>query len=358
MPTNFTRPTRRQILARVQADIEGEVDGVSAQVRRRPEFGLAVGLTGAADSLHAHLAWVAEQIIVDQAAERFLLRWADLFGLARNPATAAGGTITVTGSGGTLPATTEWIRVSDGMSFATDADHTITTTAPVAITAADGFEGIAGNLSTGTKLQLVSPIAGVDSEATVLATFTGGTDQETLPALLVRLLDRIQRPPLGGAPGDHAVWAEEVSFVDTAWEYAGRDGNGNPGVGKVAVTFVLAPDTNGDIVVPDVDQVAEVQAYLDARSPAEVIVFAPDRYVLNWHVIPAPDTPAIRLAITAEVKAMLARDVEPGGTIRKSRFEEAVSAATGEVSHSTDTPAADLALDFGVVAVAGTPNYT
>jgi uncharacterized phage protein gp47/JayE len=356
MPTNFERPTRRQILARVQADVEGEVDGVSAQVRRRPEFGLAVGVTGAADSLHAHLAWVAEQIIPDQAAERVLLRWADLFGLSRNVATAATGTITVTGSGGTLPAATEWIRVSDGMSFTTDTDYTITTTAPVAVTAAAGFEGLAGNLSTGTKLQLVSPIAGVDSEATVLTPgLVGGADQETLAALLVRLLDRIQRPPLGGAPGDHAAWALEVSGVTRAWEYAGRDGNGNPGIGKVAVTFMCDGSfTNG---IPDSDKVLEVQNYLDARSPAEVIVFAPTPVDYDWRVVPSPNTVLVQNAIIAEVTDMLARDAEPGGTIKISRFEEAVSTATGEISHATYTPAGDVTVDFGEISVPGTPTW-
>jgi uncharacterized phage protein gp47/JayE len=352
MPSNFERPTPAQLIARVQSDIESEVDGVSAQVRRRPEHGHARAVAGVAHGLHGHLAWVAEQILPDQAAERFLLRWADLFGLSRKPATAASGTITVTGSGGTLPAGTEWLRVADGMSFTTDAEVAPVTSESVAITAAVGFEGAAGNLTAGTKLQLVSNIAGIDSEATVVS-LAGGTDIESPDDLRDRLLDRIQRPPLGGAPGDHAAWALEVPGVDKAWEYAGVDGIGNPGAGKVAVTFVV---DDVDNPIPDPDLVAEVQAYLDDRSPAQVIVFAPTPKPYNWHLVPVPDT--VTDEITDEVKDMLHRDGEPGGVIRVSRFEEAVSAAAGETSHNTIEPTTDRDANFGELWVPGTATYT
>jgi len=353
MPSNFERPTPAQLIARVQSDIESEVDGVSAQVRRRPEHGHARAVAGVAHGLHGHLAWVAEQILPDQAAERFLLRWADLFGLSRKPATAASGTITVTGSGGTLPAGTEWIRVADGMSFTTDAEHVSVTSESVAITAAVGSEGADGNLAPGTKLQRVPSLAGIDAEATVVS-LSGGTVEEKLDELRDRLLDRIQRPPLGGAPGDHAAWALEVPGVFKAWEYAGVDGIGNPGIGKVALTFVI---DNVDDPIPDPDLVAEVQAYLDDRSPAQVIVFAPTPVAYNWHVQPVPVGVDVENAITAEVKDMLHRDGEPGGVIRVSRFEEAVSIAVGEESHTTVSPTADVEYEFGELPVPGTANY-
>lgn len=355
MSTNFVRPTRQQILSRAISDIEGEVDGVSAQVRRRPEFAHAVAITGVSDSLHGHLAWVAEQIIVDQASERFILRWADFFGVFRKPAAPAKGTLLVTGTGGSLSAGAQWIRIADGLTFTTDAAVSGVSSATVAITAADGFEGGTGNLLAGTKLQLVSPVAGVDSEATVQAPgLSGGVEQESVEALVLRVLDRVQRPPLGGAPGDHVAWALEVPGVTRAWEYGGRDGMGNPGIGKVAVTFVCDGETE---IIPDESKVAEVQAYLEARSPAEVIVFAPTPVSFNWNVLPNPALGSVQDAITKEVQDMLRRDAEPGGVIYVSRFEEAVSAATGELSHTTISPTADIAYAFGELAVAGTAAY-
>jgi uncharacterized phage protein gp47/JayE len=355
MPTNFVRSTRQQILARVISDIEGEVDGVSAQVRRRTEFGHAVAITGVADSLHGHLAWIAEQVIVDQASERFLLRWADFFGIWRKPPTPAKGSILVTGTGGTLAAGAQWIRIADGWTFATDAAATGVTSADVAITAAGGFEGGAGNLLAGTKLQLVSPTAGITGEATVQAPgLLGGTEQEPIAGLLTRLLDRIRRPPLGGAPGDHVAWALEVPGVTRAWEYGGRNGLGNPGIGKVALTFVCDGETD---IIPTESQVADVQAYLEARSPAEVIVFAPIPIPFDWHVNPSPLVGDVEDAITKEVQDFLRRESEPGGKIFLSRFEEAVSAAAGELSHETISPTDDIEYAFGEIAVVGTATY-
>jgi len=352
--TDFTRPTLAALIARAKGDIESEVDGVTAQVRRRPEYALAVALAGLADSQHGHLAWDAEQIIVDQAVERFVLRWGGNFGINRKAPAKATGTILVTGTGGTLTAGSEWIWTAGGVSFTVDADHAGLTSESVAITAEVG--GTPGNVPTGTTLQLVSSTLGISSTATVQAPgLEGGTELEALDAYIARVLDRMSRPPLGGASGDYRAWALEVPGVYKAWEYKGTDGLGNPGIGKVAVTFVQR-DVDGNLVLPDADAVQVVQDYLDARAPAQVIVFAPTPQSYDWAVTLNPIGAAT--AVTAEVKAMLARDAEPGGTIFRSRFDEAVSAATGEVSHSTSVPAGDVSTAFGVIAVPGTPSYS
>lgn len=358
MPTNFERPTPAQLIARAQTDIESEVAGVSAQVRRRPEYAHARAIAGTAHGLHGHLAWVAEQIIVDQASEKFVLRWADFFGLIRKAPVAATGTITVTGSGGTLPAGALWIRVADGLTFATDDEHNAVTSAAVAITAAEGFEGKAGNLTAGTVLQLVSSIAGINGTATVVS-LSGGSDVESIDDLRERLVLRVQRPPLGGAPGDHATWALEVPGVYKVWEYAGRDGIGNPGIGKVAVTFVLEPDDDGNVQLPNPTQVADVQQYLDDRSPAQVIVFALEPVPLVTQIdLGENDTTAIRDAVKAELKAMLARDAEPGGTVFLSRINEAISVAAGEYSHDLITPSANVTVPFGHISTYVDPSWS
>lgn len=354
MPTNFVRPRPAQILARVQADIEGELDGVSAQIRRSPELAHARAIKSVAHHLHGHLAWIAEQIIVDQAAERFVLRWAGMFGIIRKPATPAVGSITVTGTGGSMPAGTEWVRVQDGLSFTTDAAAAPITSTAVEVTAGVGFEGAVGNLAAGQKLQLVSQIAGIDSAATVIDGFSGGADLESLESVLARFLDRIQRPSLGGAPGDHVAWALELSGPTRPWEYKGKDGVGNPGYGKIAVTFVL--DDNETDIIPDAGWVAQVQEYLDARSPAEVIVFAPTPVAFATQIdLGDNDTPEVRAAVQAELRDMLRRDAEPGGTIYLSRIHEAISVAAGEVSHNLISPVADVTHGFGEIAVYVTP---
>jgi uncharacterized phage protein gp47/JayE len=359
MPTNFTRPSAVEILTRVKSDVEGELSGVSARLRRTVELGLAKAITGVSHTLHGHLAWVAEQILPDTASTAFLLRWASLFGVDRTPAVAATGSISVTGTGGTIASGTQFLRLVDGQVFTADATTAAVTSDDIAVTAL--VAGSAGNLETGEALQLSSPISGIDSAATVTSPgLSGGIDQETLPALLARLLLRIQKPPMGGAPSDHVTWALEVPGVTRAWEYAGTDGLGNPALGKVAVAFVRDGDGSGAAIIPDAGEVATVQAYLDARSPAMVEVFAPTPVTLNYHIVLVPYGDAnVQNAVIAELQDMLARDAEPGGTILLSRFNEAVSVAAGETSHTTITPAADVTHNFGEIAIlSAIPNWT
>ena len=97
MPSNFTRPTLAELIDRAQTDIEGALQGVNARLRRRVEFVFARAMAGLTHGLHGHLAFIAEQILPDQAAEAFLLRWGSLFGVDRIEGDIAAGPATVTG---------------------------------------------------------------------------------------------------------------------------------------------------------------------------------------------------------------------------------------------------------------------
>jgi uncharacterized phage protein gp47/JayE len=360
MGTNFTRPTVAEIITRVGADIEGALEGVTAKLRRTVEYALTRAIAGVSHSLHGHLAWVAEQILPDQASDAFVVRFAGLFGVNRTPAVVAAGSITVTGTGGDMPAGTEWVRLADGAVFATDAEELNIASATVAVTAV--VAGADGNMDEGDELVLASPITDVDSTAEVAAGgIVDGADVESIPALVDRLVDRIQDPPMGGKPGDHVTWAKEVSGVTRAWEYKGTDGNGNPGLGKVTVTFVC--DDLGSIgdpsgIIPSGGKVAEVLAYLQDLSPAEVIVFAPTAVPLDLDITLAPNTVAVQDAVEAEIYDMLAREAEPGGILYLSRIREAISAATGETQHDLTSPVVDDERAFGEIAILGTLTFS
>ncbi|MDX9862130.1 MAG: hypothetical protein RBS99_14555, partial [Rhodospirillales bacterium] len=58
-------------------------------------------------------------------------------------------------------------------------------------------------------------------------------------------------------------------------------------------------------------------------------------------------------AIEAEIRDLLRREAEPGGTILLSHIREAISIAAGEYDHALAAPAADLAHDTGEIAVFG-----
>jgi uncharacterized phage protein gp47/JayE len=206
-------------------------------------------------------------------------------------------------------------------------------------------------------LQLVTPISGIEGTGTVDADgLTGGTDIESLTLLLERLIRRIQDPPKGGAPGDFVTWALEVAGVTRAWEYVGVDGEGNPGIGKVALAFVRDED---DSIIPSAGEVEEVQDYLNDRFfGEEVIVFAPTAAPMAFEIRLSPNTVAVQNAVKAELQDMITRDAEPGGTIPISRINEAISAAAGEVDHLLVSPTADVEHDFGEMATYNAAGFT
>ncbi len=212
-------------------------------------------------------------------------------------------------------------------------------------------------------LDLVSPIAGVGSQGTVAAGgIVSGADLESDEALRERWLDRVRRPPHGGADFDYVKWAREVPGVTRAWVLA----NGM-GLGTVVVWFVM--DDKPDTIIPDAGEVAIVADYiarhvdpetgLEVGSPvtADVYVVAPTPIVLDPEISVTPDTAAIRAAVTGNLLDFIQREAVPGGTIEISRFEEAISTSEGEFDHETTTPAADITHASGEIAVLGTVTW-
>lgn len=352
MPTSFERPTLAALIARAWTDIQSSVTGLAPWLRRTVEYGLARAVGGLAHGLHGHIAWGVEQFFPDLASDEYRKRYGQLIGIPQLEGTRSSGDVVVTGAGGTITQGTQFVRLADGWLYEATATNAGLNDGD-SITIRSLTVGVDGDLDDGEELSFVSPVSGFDSTVTVdTGGLTGGEDAEEREAHVERILDRLQTPPMGGGPGDHVVWAEEVAGVTRAWEYAGKDGVGNPGLGKVAVAFVRDGDVD---FIPSAGEVTTVQEYLDDRSPAEVIVFAPTAVELDITITElTPDTSAVRDAIEAEIEDMLARDAEPGGTIKLSRIREAISTATGEEDFTMTVPAADVEHEFGEIAKLGT----
>lgn len=334
----FERPTLQQIIDRGIVDVEANLTGSDPRLRRSPESVLVKVLSGAAHQLHGHQVYLSKQILPDTQGEEMLLRSAALhLTPPRKQATFAGGEITMTGGNGTsVPQYTEW-TASNGVVFRTDA--LIVVAGGVAVLNVTAMTtGQDGNIATGSPLTIGSPIAGLDSDATVTAAdgTLGGTDIETIEEVRSRLLSRLQTPPTSGGPGDYVAWAEEVPGVTRAWQIANYNG-----AGTVGVFFVRDNDTP---ITPDAGEVAEVLAYILARAPvtANVNVYVIVLVPMALTIALTPDTPAIRLAVEAQLEDMFIRDAEPGETTKLSRIGEAISLAEGEESHVRTVPAADV----------------
>lgn len=344
----FNRPTLQTLIDRAAADIETRLPGVDARARRSNLGVLARVHAGAVHALHGFLSWLAEQLMPDTAEAEYLDRWSSIWGVARIAAAQATGNVTLTGTNGTLIPTGTELQRADGTLYTTNADATIASgTATAAVTASEG--GIVGNAAQNTTLSFVTPIVGVDSNATVAAGgLTGGTDQETDDALRARLLDRLQQPPHGGSSQDYIAWAKEVAGVTRAWCYplAG-------GAGTVTVRFMTDDLTaNG---IPDVAKVNEVQAYINARRPvtAAVTVAAPTAVALAFTIQLTPATQTVKDAVAIELADLIRREAEPGGTLLLSHIREAISLAAGETNHVLSVPNADVVRATGEITTMG-----
>lgn len=344
----FTRPTLTQLIERAQADVETRLPGADAGLRNSALNVLARTHSGAVHGTYGYLDWISRQVLPDTADAEILERWANIWGVTRKAASRAAGPVTLTGTTGAVVPAGTVLQAADGQEFETDAEVTLaagTATAQVTALAA----GQAGNLAAGTTLTLVSPIAGVNSQATVAAGgLVGSDDTETDDALRARLLARIQAPPHGGAKADYIAWALEVSGVTRAWVYPGE-----LGLGTVTVRFVRDDDAS---IIPDAAEVQAVQAHLDALRPvtAGLTVVAPVAVPLNLTIALTPNTSTVQAAVLAEIKDLLRREAEPGGTILISHIREAISLAAGETNHVLTVPSADVTHTAGQIATLGT----
>lgn len=157
---------------------------------------------------------------------------------------------------------------------------------------------------------------------------TGGADIEDDDSLRTRLLERIQQPPQGGSASDYIAWAKEVPGVTRAWCYPGEMGDGT-----VSVRFVRDDDAN---LIPDVNEVASVQAYIEEVRPttAHLFVVAPIALPVAFQIQLVPASVSAKAAVEAGLRDLLLREAVPEGgsgegKILRTHLSEAISLAAG-----------------------------
>lgn len=93
----------------------------------------------------------------------------------------------------------------------------------------------------------------------------------------------------------------------------------------------------------------------EARKPvtAEVYVFAPLRYTVDFTISVTPNTEAVRAAVRAELEDLFAREAEPETPIFKTHYDEAISAADGETDHLVTVPVGNIQPSAGAIPALG-----
>lgn len=349
----FPRPELADIRARIYADITNKLPGQDASIAYSPLNALAEALVGATYELYGYLDWVSRQTNVLDCADENLDKYGEIWSIARKSAAYATGTVTFTGTNGSVIPAGSVIVSNANTQYRTTAEYTIaggTATANVKSV----LPGISQNLSAGTVLTTNTAISGVDATVTAVL-ISGGTDTESDALFRGRLLDRISQPPQGGAELDYITWAKEVPGVTRAWCYPEE-----LGVGEVTVRFMRDDDVGND-GIPTSGDVTAVYNHINPLRPvtATLTVVAPIASPLNITINGLyPDTSETRAAATAELENMIRTKAEPGGTIHISWIWEAVSLATGTNYHKITSPANDTSYASGLICIPGTIAFT
>ncbi len=341
----FDRPTLPELIDQGAAEMESRLPGVLVRVRRSLVGVLNRVLAGGLSALYHFAEQLNLNVWPDTADAESLVAHGARWKIYRTPAVAATGTAAFTGvNGAIVPAATVLLR-ADGVRYLTAADATIAAGVATADITAESA-GQIGSAPLSTSLQLSTPISGVNSAATASTAIAGGADIEEVEDWRSRILARIRRAPHGGNSSDYVAWALEIPGVTRVWVTTG------PGAGTVTIRFARDDDASP---IPDPGEVTAVQANIDAQRPvtATAIVVAPTAVPLNFTIAIQPNTPAVKAAVEAELREVIRREGEPGGTLLLSHLREAISIAAGETDHSLTSPSANVVHTTGQLPVMG-----
>jgi len=185
-----------------------------------------------------------------------------------------------------------------------------------------------------------------------VASVTAGQDSELDPALLTRLLARIQTPPQGGALTDYVAWARTIAGVTRAWPYGGMFGPGT-----VGVTFVMDNTEGGPI--PDGGTVYAVQAYINTVRPvtANVTVFAPTALPVDFTIHLVTSSTPVQEAIEAGLAAYISDAGTPGQTLLLTQISAIVAENSAGSDFVLSVPAANVVVGVSYMGTMGTVTW-
>jgi uncharacterized phage protein gp47/JayE len=332
MPTN--RPTLKALIDQGAAEFESRLPGVLVRLRVSVIGVINRVFAGGLSALYKYAEQLNRQVWPDTCDQDELPKHGARWGVPRNGAEFATGSASFTGVDDSPIAVGTVVQRSDAVQYETTAAGVIT--AGVAIVPVRALvAGQDGNALIGTPLTLTSSVPGVNAAVVATTALAGGADVEDPEAWRARILAEIRKPPQGGADYDYVAWALSVPGVTRAWAYPHEQGSGT-----IVVRFVRENDPSP---IPDVGEVADVQAAIDAKRPATAHAYAvpPIEVPQAFTIQVTPNTPEVKAAIEAELRELYRNEAEPSGTMLLSHQREAISSAAGEIDYVMPTPSAN-----------------
>jgi uncharacterized phage protein gp47/JayE len=318
----FIRPTVQTIYDRLITGIESRLTGGTALLRRAVLRVLAKVFSGAVHLLYGYVEYISTQLFVDQAEDSWLDRHGFVWGIIRKAASYASGSVTFNGTNGTLIEAGTVVQTEVGVEYETTTDTTISgTSASADIVAVEA--GASGNFS-GSQVQLVSPISGIDSVVWINGgVITGGVDTESNDDYRARILERIQYPPMGGTAKDYEIWAKSSEIpvtngtVKKAWCFPLASGPGTVDVVIIA---------EGSSPIASSGLITDVQSYINTVKPvtADVTVETVDDKTVEMQIsIPVIDS-TITSAIISNLQDLIEQSAAPGSNWLISQIRDAI----------------------------------
>jgi len=354
----WSTPTLRKTREMVRDEITSALSG-AAFIGNNVLRVMADAMAGLAHLTLRYIDWLSRQLLPDTAETEWLDRHGNIWltnadgSTGRKQATYAFGTVTFTGIPDTVvPKATQ--LTGNGIGYETTEEMFIGSDGgPTECSVRALDPGLAGNAPL--RMAFDTPIAGVDGQATVV-NLDGGTDAETDAELRMRVLERIQAPPMGGDKEDYVNWTLRVPGVTRAWSFPLE-----MGIGTCTVRFMMDDLRAGQEGFPNADDVATVQAYLDTVRPVAVkdfFVVAPIRQPIDFYInqLDPGDDSTVKGGIEVSILEMLKERAAPGQTIFKAWKSDAVLSAPGVISFDLGGDD-DVMPDVGHLAVLGDIYY-
>ena len=212
----WEKPNLQTIIDRLEAGIEARLtDNIS--ILNKAVIRVLIYVFGAGIYLcYGFIDYISKQIFVLTSDNEYLDDHAEEWGISRKSGGFASGNVRFTGVNNSFIDIDIILQDENGLRYTTkDSGFILNGNLDLSVEAEE--TGDEYNLSISDRLNLISPIPGVDNEVNAITNFTGGVSKESDDQLRDRILDRKQNPPSGGSITDYIRWAEEVSEVDEAW---------------------------------------------------------------------------------------------------------------------------------------------
>jgi uncharacterized phage protein gp47/JayE len=323
----FTETTDT-IRARIDADMNAGVDPSDPNFADTTEGGIYFDIT---QTIILEIERIWDALAAEVPAVMFpaytwgdyLDEWGITVNVPRKAAVAATGTVTFTGTAGTLIATGTTVSPLQTdpdvapPSFVTASSAVIGVGGTVDVPIVAATPGVIGNVAAGTITLLLSPNAGLTA-LTNAAAMSGGEEVETDDAYRERILLEFSQSPGAGNQADYLRWA--LAY---------------PGVGNATVQPVWAGAGTVRVIVTDADNnpvsgavVSGLQALLDP-TPGQGAGLAPIGAIVT---VATPTPVTINISATVVHASGYSLDGTAGTVATRAAITQAIADYVGSLA--------------------------